>query len=505
MIPARSGLPGWPRASLAALALWLSLACGGNAQPGAPRLVLLYAPCTVNKAYLSPYDTSIPFTPHLAGFAREAVVFRRHQTEAGQSGIAYASLFSGAQADRHGAFRHPVRLADDLYLVAEAYADRGFETFFWNGHAMGGPNYGQGVPPENLARVGLVASDPRFQALLGRLRSDPDARAFVMTNFTVTHSPYRIETLAGFARRHPEQAVDVLDRKLQRLARLHHENHLGLAFSYPDTVARLGLSPVEEKRLQEVVELLYRANVYDLDQRFGAVVDTIREHGLLDQSLIAFTADHGELVEPREELPFRWSHAMQLAPDVLSVPLLVRSPDPSVAPGAYEGVTRSIDVYPTLAGLSGFALPDDRGIQGVDLSPALRGEAEAPSLRAFSHTTILVRSVFKRMHQPQRARDWALVRRFYPDERPEHMWVGVREGDRLTRSRKLADGGWRFEAVDLEVAPSARGAPEVAPEGPLLRGYKDRLVRAYEAEEGGERLLPSDEEARALRELGYIR
>ena len=174
-----------------------------------PRLVLLYAPCTVNKHYLSPYAPSVGYTPHLQAFAEESTVFRRHQTEAGQSGIAYASIFSGAGATRHGAFRHPVTLSDDLYLVSEAFADQGYETFFWNGHLLGGPNYGQGVPAGNLWPRGLVADDARFQAILERLRSDESYRAFVMTNFTVTHGPYRMAGAGPFRKRHPVEAEGV--------------------------------------------------------------------------------------------------------------------------------------------------------------------------------------------------------------------------------------------------------------------------------------------------------
>ena len=42
------------------------------------------------------------------------------------------------------------------------------------------------------------------------------------------------------------------------------------------------------------VELLYESNVHELDRMFGAVVRAIGSRGLRDQSLIAFTADHGE-------------------------------------------------------------------------------------------------------------------------------------------------------------------------------------------------------------------
>jgi arylsulfatase A-like enzyme len=487
----------------------LAPSVSGEAEP--PRLVLLYAPCTVNKDFLSPYAPSIGYTPSLEAFARDSVVFRRHQTEAGQSGIAYASLFSGAQADRHGAFRHPLRLADDLYLVSEAFADQGYETFFWNGHALGGPNYGQGVPADNLFRGGdgLQASDPKFVAILERLKADPDYKAFVMTNFTVTHGPYRLNAAKPFRERYPAEASKASPKDSQRLYPIYRRNHIGLAFDYEATVERIGLTDGDRSQLSDLLELLYKSGVHELDARFGAVLEAVDSRGLRDESLVVFTADHGELLEQEGEV-FRWSHAMQITPEVAGVPLLVRSADPRLESGPYEGVTRSIDVYPTLAGLAGFALPQDRGIQGVDLSPALRGEVEAPELVALSHTTLLVHSVFQRMLDPKHAHNWALVQRYFPDEGAQHMWVALREGDRLTRWKKRSDGEWVFESLDLG-ADASRAWQAVDPENPSqaatverLRQYKSRLVAGHARAQAGESLLPAAEEIEALQGLGYI-
>ena len=78
----------------------LVLGCGGATPPPDVRLVLLYAPCTVNASYLGPYDRGLSYTPHLTRFAERSLVFERHQTESGQSGIAYASLFAGVHRPR---------------------------------------------------------------------------------------------------------------------------------------------------------------------------------------------------------------------------------------------------------------------------------------------------------------------------------------------------------------------------------------------------------------------
>jgi arylsulfatase A-like enzyme len=80
-------------------------------------------------------------------------------------------------------------------------------------------------------------------------------------------------------------------------------------------------------------------------------------------------------------------------------------------------VTRSIDVFPTLAGLAG--LPADARVVGSNLSAALRGEEARPDLVAYSHTTVLARSVFEQMHSPQYRDQWNLARHLFPDDSVE--------------------------------------------------------------------------------------
>ena len=180
-----------------------------------PRLVLLYAPCTVNRSFLAPYDPAVEFTPNIAAFAAQGVVFERHWTETGQSGVAYASLLAGTQADGHGVWAHPSRIPSSVYLITEAFADDGYETFSWTAHGLASARYAyaQGVPVENVYDGRrLRASDPGFLAILKRLRSDPDYKAFVLCNFHVTHGKYHkqvpAEQYGRFLAEHPEAQIE---------------------------------------------------------------------------------------------------------------------------------------------------------------------------------------------------------------------------------------------------------------------------------------------------------
>jgi arylsulfatase A-like enzyme len=482
--------------------------------PRQPRLVLLYATCTLNRDHIAPYGKDVPYTPHLAAFARESIVFQRHQTETDQSGPAYASLFSGTQVDRHGVFRHPALLPDSLYLAAEAFAAQGYDTHFWSGHPMASAdlNYGQGVRAENVHRrrpgvadlYALTANDADFAAILDRLRRDFSYRAYVQVVFTITHSPYTPvdpRAVADFRRGYPQQWPRLGDDEVARWARVYGAHYLRLQWDYPNVVRELGLGVEDRARLAQVAEAYYAVSVRLLDHCFGRLVDTIRAAGLIEDSLIAFTADHGETLY-RDDTLFKWTHGAEIAPDAIQVPLIVHLPGPKARTGLYEGVTRSIDVYPTLAGLSGIRVGSKDGVDGADLSAAVLGRVPPPALRAFSHTTLLGPELVRQF------RGW-LVSEIHPSTDPEPMWVAVRDGDLYARLRKLDGGRWGVDLHDLR--PGAGQAP--VPFDPAkrlhrdlareLEGYKAHLLAAYRAH--GQGSSPHEAEVlERLRALGYI-
>lgn len=504
-----------------ALALALAFAAGGCqaegerrevGAPPQPQLVLLYATCTLNKRYLSPYDPSIPFTPSLQRFAEDSVVFQAHRTEAGMSGVAFASIFSGNQAPGHGIFTHPTRLDDSVYLITELYGDDGYDTWFWGGHGMASPelNYAQGVPEEHWISTGLVSPGVAFQGIMERLKAEPDYRAFIVTNFTLTHGPYEPEALAPFCGKYPTQCSPVEDipgEERRRFDDLNRSNQPAFKYNFREAAAAAGLAPDEIPRFAAYLEVLYRANVERLDARFGRILDAIHDAGLDDVTLVAFTADHGESLHDDASI-FSWSHAFTMQADTLDVPLIIRAPTAAVAPGRAAYVTRSIDLFPTLAGLSGLALPDGITIEGHDLSGAMRGLDPPPELLAFSHSGVVPRNL---VAEPD-ARAGHL-KSLFPGADMEHAWVAVRSGDMVWKRRRLEDGRWRTQAYDLEADPRETN-DLFDPASPLnqrmaedLTEYKKALVASWhdwEAARNGDAGISTREQIERLRSLGYI-
>jgi arylsulfatase A-like enzyme len=502
-------MPRRPRSLLllAVIGLALSVArCGGAPALRPPRLVIVFAPCTVARGYLSPYEPGVDFTPNLERLSRDGIVFRRHMSEAGQSGTAYASILSGAQAPVHGVFAHPTQLADSLHLLAEVFANHGYETYFWGGHPLAGRayNYDQGVPEARSFEGGLRGPDPRFAELLRRLRANPEAKALIFTNFTVTHAPYGTGSLEPFLQLFPRYAAarETRLRPFDTYLELYARNFNALSNDFPGSVARLGLSEEEIRELAGVLELLYRSNIAFLDRWLGGVLDALEHAGLLDESLIAFTADHGEVLQ-REGVLFPWSHGFELAPEELTAPWIVRLPAGVRVEASYEGVTRSIDVLPTLAGLAGFALAatESNPGMGVDLTAAILGRSKAPALPAFSHTTIVHEQWASNV---QNAKQWL---QYHQGVSNSKSWVALRQGDDFFRLR--FDGkAWGTQLFDLARDPSAshdRFDPSNArhreAETRLLE-YQERLEQAWKSA-GVEASTDAEAEQR-LRALGYI-
>lgn len=477
-------------------------ASGGAAPSGgaavAPRLVVLYATCSLSRSHLGPYARDVDYTPALSRFAAQALVFDRHQAEAGQSGPAFASIVTGTGSATHGILRHPYFLDESLYTITEAFAGAGYDVHTWLDHLMASSalHYGQGVPPDHAHAGMLEADSPAFVAILDRLARDPSYKAFVLTTFTVTHSPYSGDRLDEFCAAYPGQCD--IRRDVGRFERdrvTMQESFLPLAINHPQTLDRLGMTTSDVEHFAQSIELLYKAGVYRLDTMFGALVDAIDRRGLEAQSVIAFTSDHGEILY-RDNALLLWTHGFQLSPEELGVALMIRGP--GIRPGRFAGVTRAIDDFPTLAGLAGIdvALSGDAG---VDLSDTIARGAAPPHLLAYSHSALY----------PGRIEDYPLLQSMLHGNRPADLWVAVRDGDRVFKLRRL-DGAGRFQAVmfDLASDPEERqdlfdaANPEHQAMQARLEAYKARLV------EGNERMqakrLAEERAQRALKQLGYV-
>ena len=118
----------------------------------------------------------------------------------------------------------------------------------------------------------------------------------------------------------------------------------------------------------------YQGLITQLDHHLGRLFDTLADAGRLDDTLIVFTADHGDF------LGDHWLGEKELFYDtVQKVPFIVADPRP--AADATRGTVQSsfvesVDVVPTVLETLGVPLPAHR-LEGRSLLPLLHGERPA--------------------------------------------------------------------------------------------------------------------------------
>jgi choline-sulfatase len=117
----------------------------------------------------------------------------------------------------------------------------------------------------------------------------------------------------------------------------------------------------------------YFAAISYVDERIGEVLAALRGAGLADETIVVFTADHGEMLGERG----LWYKMSFFEPSV-RVPLIVWAPA-RIPAGRVAGPVSLLDVAPTLLGLAAHPDADEIAaeLDGASLAPLLDGRATA--------------------------------------------------------------------------------------------------------------------------------
>ena len=222
----------------------------------------------------------------------------------------------------------------------------------------------------------------------------------------------------------------------------------------------------------------YDENVLYADHLVGRLVDTLREAGRYEDSLVIVTSDHGEAFFEHG----RFGHTRNLYDEMVRVPLVIKLPG---AVSGYRGVVETpvglVDLVPTL--VDGLGLGEGPAYQGRSLLPLVFGEA------------VPERSVYAETRG---------VNRLDAPARPSSTWI--EDGWKLVVDGLTGDE----ELYDLVRDPGER-VDRAEGEALRLRGLRQGLALQHlrnaalagSRSEAPDRLLAADEED-ALRALGYL-
>ena len=125
---------------------------------------------------------------------------------------------------------------------------------------------------------------------------------------------------------------------------------------------------------------LYGDAAEEVDWSTGEILDTLRKHGLDDNTFVIFTSDNGPWLSQKENggcaLPLRDGKGTTYDGGV-RVPCVMRWPGRIPAGAVCDEMVSEIDILPTFAGLAGTTAPRDRIIDGLDIWPLISGQKDA--------------------------------------------------------------------------------------------------------------------------------
>lgn len=336
----RQGLYGGIAATLAP-GLWLS-GCSRFSSGKKPNVLLIVLDTArADRFSFMGYDKKT--SPNIDALASDATVFERSYSTCCWTLPSHASLFTGLHPRQAGATSETLMLAQSNTTLAEMLAKNGYDTsaFVCNSWVSKERGFGKGFSdyfemwrPENKTVIGSQDRSLEEAALRqgvkwieGRDKSNP---FFMFFNLNGTHMPYRPPEpfLSKFAGNRGYNNEEV-----NRAA--------GIMSWWGHLAGEVKLS----QRDFAIMSDLYDAEVGFADQLVGQIIDKMRTLGVLDDTLVIITSDHGENLGDHGMI----DHMLSMYETTLHIPLLIRYPERFGSKIRQNQLVSNIDIFPTIA------------------------------------------------------------------------------------------------------------------------------------------------------------
>lgn len=368
--------------------------------------VLLVVVDALRQDVLGCYGNERVQTPVLDGLAARGVRFDNAWVQAPFTWTSFGSILTGKHPRRHGLMRMApgVRMAPNVtlpwHLKSAPFADgsgalqpddylgaafmtgtlshgsgllRGFDVYY---EAMVGHDLVDLERPWTLLRSELVLSrlwtklrgkwwharnlDPVAVVATDWFGRNAQRRFVSMVHLYSTHTPY------DPAPQYRELYVDpAYDGPLKAFYSEYRE---------AIEAGEYQLTPADVEQIRN----LYYGGVTQADAMIGEVLAELERQGVLDDTLVIVTADHGEELGDHG----LWEHNFMYETN-LRVPLIAALPGRLPAGAASDALVETTDIVPTVCELLGLAVPHEPG--QVDELGRDRGAIDGRSLVDLAH------------------------------------------------------------------------------------------------------------------------
>ena len=340
------------------------------AEPRRPNVLFVIADQWRAQAFGYAGDPNVK-TPRLDAFEKQSVRFVNAVSNVPVCTPTRASILTGQRPLTHGLFMNDAPLDPGAVTIGKVMANAGYDTGYigkWHVDGHGRSNF---IPRErrqgfdywkvlecthNYTHSFYYADGPEKLLWDG---FDATAQAKDAAEYVKAHAKGPKPFMLFLAWGPPHDPYQVAPKEFKDI--------------YDPAKLIVRPNVPEAMREQEKIRLAgYYANCSALDAAFGVLWQTVRDAGIEDDTVIVFTADHGDLLG---------SHAahnkQQPFDESVCVPLMLHYPAKWGRDGRHiPAMTNTEDLMPTVLNLCGVPVPPS--VQGTSLAGYVSGEKASP-------------------------------------------------------------------------------------------------------------------------------
>ena len=402
--------------SLPAVALskpLLHLGVPGAGDSSKPNIILLIFDAMTARN-LSLYGYPRLTSPNFARFAERCTIFHGYNSAGSYTITGTSSLLTGMYPWTHRAINHSGLVRRDMLdrnvfaLLGNEYSRTGFSQNSWAAFILSqfkknidtylsqaefsliSQIFGDGFPDTNLAYRAL--DDFMFKSKIS-----PSSLVFGSIASAILESQTKNLPIRDYPRGIPQTGsypvYFIIEQVLAGLVKMFSDQpspsfsyvhlfpphapysplrqHYGMFWNdnyFPPSKPKHKLSDGQDERKVYIGRLSYDEYLATVDFEFGRFIDAMDAAGILNNSYLIVTSDHGELLERGDK-----GHDTPLLYDpVIHSPLLISAPGQRTRKDVYAPVN-SVDILPTILHLAGKQIPD--WVEG-EILPGFGGEED---------------------------------------------------------------------------------------------------------------------------------
>jgi arylsulfatase A-like enzyme len=330
---------------------------GARHDPAAPpvtysNLVLIVVD-TLASRHLPSYGYSRDTAPFLTKLANEGIQFQGYSASS-WTRSSMATLLTGLYPQRHRAVGRDHALPPGVPFLPELLSENGIHTAAYVTNGNVGADFGFDRGYEQF--IGFVGDfKPPASWVRGKVaKMLPTLRPpfFLYVHLIDPHDPY-----------FPEHAWD--DDPPTRADYIQPQ-----AFNKGEKP-----SPAAIERMRNQ----YDGEIREMDRALEVMLADLDRHGLLKETLVGFTADHGEEFDEHGGL----AHGRTLYDEVIAVPFILWNLKPPMQPRISTEPFDQVHFLPTV--LEALGLPEPPGIDGTSQWSAIAAGGPVGERDVFSH------------------------------------------------------------------------------------------------------------------------